>query len=135
MKLIFFLLLLTFFAAVTNSELFAADRSASVTVINKSKIKLWLSSYELKKGAWETYPPVSIHPWSKGQWKSKSDSILTGTEGGTTYESVHGNFGFYWYVPYYGANLYNSSCPEKYECSCSGGDGSNAEVTFTVRKI
>ncbi|RGB25510.1 hypothetical protein C1646_723593 [Rhizophagus diaphanus] len=120
---------------MSSSELFAADRSATVIIINKSKIKLWLSSYELKKGAWETYPPVSIHPWSKGQLKSKADRILAGTEGSVTYESNHGNFGFYWDVPYYGANLYNATCPEKYECSCKGGEGSNAVVTFTIRKI
>ncbi|CAB4444352.1 unnamed protein product [Rhizophagus irregularis] len=135
MKLIFFLLLLTFFAAVTNSELFAADRSAEVEVINKSKIDLWLSSYVLKKGAWEKTPPVNIGPKSKGQWKSKSNRILTGTEGGTTYKCDQDKFGFYWYVPYYGANVYNSSCPKKYECSCKGGEGSNAKVTFTISEI
>lgn len=112
-----------------------AARSVVITVQNNTDSELIRSYYSLSGGIWDVVPPEKIAPGKPGVFESESDGFLTGTEGEADYTiDREGTVKFFWDDPYAGSNKYSYQAPKGYAVEISGGDGDNANVTFTLTK-
>ncbi|MFD5507533.1 Crystal protein ET79 [Streptomyces sp. NPDC059761] len=109
-------------------------RSTKVKVVNTTTTTMYRNFTHVDHGIWDDEtPPEKIDGLKSATWGSHSQGVMTGTEGRATY--ALGNDGeayFHWNNPYVGSNGYDCTVPKGYTCSRTGGDGNNAEVTFTI---
>ncbi|KOU65337.1 hypothetical protein ADK55_06810 [Streptomyces sp. WM4235] len=112
-----------------------AQRSTSVTLVNKTGQNLVKTWEKLDHGCWTTdmLPPDNIPNDKSPRWASESCGAATGTEGRATYALSNGEVQLHWNNPYVGSNSYECHVPSGYSCYRSGGGGNNADVTFTVQ--
>ncbi|WP_380282901.1 Crystal protein ET79 [Kitasatospora purpeofusca] len=114
-----------------------AARSTKVTLVNLTGSGLAKTWEHLDHGCWSTdeLPPDYIPNTKAPSWKSESCGFATGTEGSISYalSGGGGQVDLHWNNPYVGSNGYSCSAPVGYTCSRTGGNGNDAEVTFTIR--
>jgi hypothetical protein len=113
-----------------------ASRSVTVTFNNNTSQSFVLSNAALQGGAWSQnmYPPRQLAPGQTVTWESESNGFATGTQGIVTY-SAQGGAGqavVSWDDPFSGDNAYTQLATGPYQIVRSGGDGNNANVTFTL---
>jgi Aegerolysin len=112
-----------------------AARSVFTTFTNNTEYILGKSWQNLDHGVWtdDIEPPQTIVSGETVTWSSESDGIATGTEGRVDYTVGDGGpvIELHWNNPFAGGNTYDELGLSGLSLLRSGGDGDNAEVSWT----
>lgn len=116
-----------------------ASRSVQILFNNNTNSALTLQSATLQHGVWtqNDTPPATIAAGAQNvPFGSESDGTATGTQGTVVYQmGTVGTVTLNWDDPFSGSNSYSSSVPPGFACPFIGGDGNNANVTFTLSPV
>ncbi|KLP22070.1 Uncharacterized protein LW94_6782 [Fusarium fujikuroi] len=66
------------------------------------------------------------------RYGAESDGIMSGDEGWVNYKSAAGDMKFHFDNPFIGDNSYDTTGPDHFNISKSGGDGNECHVTWTI---
>ncbi|KAF5684631.1 crystal et79 [Fusarium denticulatum] len=107
-------------------------RSTQITIENHTSQDLHGGHGSLVHGAWSENVPDTIPKGQSGTMRAESDGIMSGDEGRVFYTSAAGDLQFHFDNPFVGDNSYDTSVPDHFSISSSGGEGNNCIITYTV---
>ncbi|KAF5633181.1 crystal et79 [Fusarium sp. NRRL 25303] len=107
-------------------------RSTQINIENHTSQDLHGGSGNLQHGIWAVNVPDTIAKGQSASMRAESDGVMSGDEGWVHYKSAAGDMTFHFDNPFVGDNSYDTSGPNHFSFSKSGGEGNNCIVTWTI---
>ncbi|KAF4951374.1 hypothetical protein FGADI_7572 [Fusarium gaditjirri] len=107
-------------------------RSTSITIENRTSHDFHDGFGSLVHGEWNQNVPAAIPKGQSADMGAESDGIMSGDEGWVHFKSDAGDLKFHFDNPYIGSNSYDTTGPDRFNITSSGGDGDECHITWTV---